>query len=156
MTPEISGGGILGKKVEGPRRELDTFKAPKAHANTTYQSDEVTAICPITGQPDQYTVAIQIQDTPLLLESKSLKLYFQSFRNEGIFCEEFASRITEDVRKATHAKHVTVRVDQKARGGITIASVGNVQEVQMQMKVPVNPQQLIDAASRQGPQRHGR
>jgi len=147
--PEFKNGSTLGKTVEGARRELDVFKSPKAHANTTYQSDEVTAICPITSQPDQYTVAIQIQETQWLIESKSLKLYFQSFRNEGIFCEEFASRVCEDVKKATKAGNIIVRVDQKARGGVSIASVSSVQEISMQMDMP--PAQLLQAVGK----RHG-
>jgi len=126
MTIEITGGGILGEQVRIPRRVLDTFDAPVHHGNTIYSSDEVTAVCPITGQPDWYKVTIQVIGTRKLIESKSLKLYLQSFREEGMFCEEFASRITEDVKAATNADIVTVEVKQKARGGVEITTTSNV------------------------------
>jgi len=50
-------------------------------------SDELVAVCPITGQPDLYVVSIEYTPKDLCLESKSLKLYLNSFRNEGVFCE---------------------------------------------------------------------
>src|SRR4051812_39257662 len=64
---------------------LDTFPAPPAVTVVRMVSDEVTALCPITGQPDWYEVAITYRPDQSCIESKSLKLYFQTFRNEGIF-----------------------------------------------------------------------
>lgn len=124
--PKIHGEGVLGTKVEGSRRELDTFKLPRTVTSVTYTSDEVTSVCPITGQPDWYTVSIDIADTLLGIESKSLKLYLQSFREEGMFAEEFAHRIGKDVLEAiggvVRGQSVRVDVYQKARGGISIAA----------------------------------
>ena len=101
---------------------LDTFPVAKGVEDITMTSDEVTALCPITGHPDQYTVEITYRPNALALESKSLKLYFQTFRNEGIFCESFAARIADDVQEAIHARRVDVRVMQKPRGGIEIVA----------------------------------
>jgi 7-cyano-7-deazaguanine reductase len=58
------------------------------------------------------------------LESKSLKLYLSSFRNEGVFCEALAVRIRDDVADALElpADKVRVTLEQKARGGITITA----------------------------------
>jgi 7-cyano-7-deazaguanine reductase len=58
------------------------------------------------------------------LESKSLKLYLAGFRNEGHFCEALAVRIRDDIAQALGltADEVTVTLEQKARGGITIAA----------------------------------
>ena len=53
-------------------------------------SDELAAVCPITGQPDLYTAAIEYRPEALCLESKSLKLYLATYRNEGVFCEALA------------------------------------------------------------------
>jgi 7-cyano-7-deazaguanine reductase len=60
----------------------------------------------------------------LCLESKSLKLYLASFRNEGAFCEALAVRIRDDVAEALELATDRVRVTlrQKARGGITIVA----------------------------------
>lgn len=119
-VPEISGGGVLGEKVKGPRRQLDVFPLPENIKSVEYESDEVTSTCPITGQPDFYTVSIFIHDTQVGIESKSLKLYLQSFREDGQFCEMFADTIARDVRQATQGGGVEVSVKQKPRGGVSI------------------------------------
>jgi 7-cyano-7-deazaguanine reductase len=85
-------------------------------------SDEVAAVCPVTGQPDWYTVSIDYLPNTLCLESKSLKLYLQSFRNHGIFCEAFAETIANDLYEALAPQWVNVIVEQKPRGGITITA----------------------------------
>jgi 7-cyano-7-deazaguanine reductase len=85
-------------------------------------SDELTAVCPITGQPDLYVAAIEYWPQDLCIESKSLKLYLTGYRNEGAFCEALAVRIRDDVARAAALPPDKVRVSlsQKARGGITI------------------------------------
>jgi 7-cyano-7-deazaguanine reductase len=87
-------------------------------------SDELVAVCPITGQPDLYVVSIEYTPKDLCLESKSLKLYLNSFRNEGVFCEALAVRIRDDVAEALGlaAGDVRVKLTQKARGGITVTA----------------------------------
>ncbi len=121
-TPDIKGGGILGEKVQGPRRQLDVFPLPENIKSVEYRSDEVTSTCPITRQPDFYTVTIFIHDTQVGIESKSLKLYLQSFRDDGQFCEMFANTIAIDVRQATQGGGVEVLVEQKPRGGVAIVA----------------------------------
>lgn len=116
-------GPALGRKVTNTERKLDTFKLPETSAGATYTSDEVTANCPITGQPDWYTVTIQLNGSQKGLESKSLKLYLQSFKEEGSFCEQFADTICKDVHRATLARSVVVQVQQKSRGGVAIHAV---------------------------------
>jgi 7-cyano-7-deazaguanine reductase len=87
-------------------------------------SDELTAVCPITGQPDLYVASIVYEPERLCLESKSLKIYLSNYRNEGAFCEALAVRIRDDVAEALELPHVRVHVTlkQKARGGITITA----------------------------------
>jgi 7-cyano-7-deazaguanine reductase len=81
-------------------------------------------VCPVTGQPDFYLAAIEFQPDALCLESKSLKLYLAGFRNEGVFCEALAVKIRDDVAEALQVRpeRVTVTLEQKARGGITITA----------------------------------
>jgi 7-cyano-7-deazaguanine reductase len=119
-APAIKGGTVLGERIVGPRRELDVFELPDTVTRVSYTSDEVTSVCPITGQPDFYQVSIRLEGARLGIESKSLKLYLQSFREEGQFCEQFADRIAVDVHAAVGAELVTVAVTQKPRGGVTI------------------------------------
>ena len=102
---------------------LETFPNPGvAHVEMT--SDELTAVCPVTGQPDLYVATIEYWPGPLCIESKSLKLYLSGYRNEGAFCEALAVRIRDDVAEATQLEPDKVRVTlrQKARGGITITA----------------------------------
>jgi len=102
---------------------LETFENPGV-ASVEMRSDELTAVCPITNQPDLYTATISYRPKHLCLESKSLKLYLSSFRNEGAFCEALAVRIRDEVAAALElpATEVTVKLEQKARGGITITA----------------------------------
>ena len=102
---------------------LETFANPGvSHVEMT--SDELTAVCPITGQPDLYVATIEYWPKDLCIESKSLKLYLSSFRNEGAFCEALAVRIRDDVAAAVELPTDKVRItlEQKARGGITITA----------------------------------
>jgi len=110
----------LGKKVSEPHRELEVFPAPAYVRKVVLESDEVTSLCPVTGQPDWETVRIEFEPGPYCIESKSLKLYLWSFRNEGAFCEALAGQIARDVYEACKPKWVTVSITQKPRGGITI------------------------------------
>ena len=102
---------------------LETFPNPGV-SRVELTSDELTAVCPITSQPDMYTATIEYEPQELCLESKSLKLYLMRFRDEGHFCEALAVRIRDDVAEALELQpeRVRVRLVQKARGGITIAA----------------------------------
>jgi len=102
---------------------LETFENPGV-ARVEMSSDELVAMCPITNQPDMYVATIEYEPDRFCLESKSLKLYLASFRNEGAFCEALAVRIRDEVAAALElgAERVTVTLEQKARGGITIVA----------------------------------
>ena len=102
---------------------LETFANPGvSHVEMT--SDELTAICPITSQPDLYVATIEFWPDALCIESKSLKLYLSKFRNEGHFCEALAVKIRDDVAQVLELPpdKVQVTLEQKARGGITITA----------------------------------
>ena len=102
---------------------LESFPNPGVEV-VEMVSDELTATCPITNQPDFYTATIEYRPRSLCLESKSLKIYLSRFREQGAFCEALAVQIRDEVAAALEldapAVHVTLR--QKARGGITITA----------------------------------
>jgi len=102
---------------------LETFPNPGVD-RVELVSDELTAMCPITNQPDFYTATIDYQPRSLCLESKSLKIYLSRFRDQGAFCEALAVQIRDEVAVALELGkddvHVSLR--QKARGGITITA----------------------------------
>jgi 7-cyano-7-deazaguanine reductase len=102
---------------------LETFPNPGV-SRVEMTSDELTAVCPITGQPDLYTATIEYEPGEKCLESKSLKLYLMGYRDQGHFCEALAVKIRDDVGEALDLspEHVRVTLVQKARGGITITA----------------------------------
>jgi 7-cyano-7-deazaguanine reductase len=113
----------LGHPSSGRYAGLETFANPGvSHVEMT--SDELTALCPVTGQPDLYIATIEFWPQALCLESKSLKLYLSEFRNEGHFCEALAVKIRDDVAESLElpADKVRVTLKQKSRGGITITA----------------------------------
>ncbi len=109
----------LGNKVT-EFQGFDTFPTPKGVTRVRVVSDEVTAVCPVTGQPDYYTVTIDYEPILNCVESKTLKLYFQSYRSKGLFCEAFSSQIAHDILEVLTPNSVEVTVVQKSRGGISI------------------------------------
>ena len=102
---------------------LETFPNPGV-SRVEMTSDELAAICPVTGQPDLYVAVIDYTPQNLCIESKSLKLYLARFRNEGAFCEALTVTIRDDIAEALELSkdRVQVTLTQKARGGITIRS----------------------------------
>jgi len=111
---------------ENPReaREVlkaEAFRAPDVQL-VTMTGTEFTSLCPKTGQPDFGTVIIEYVPKGLCLESKALKYYLWSYRNEGAFCEALAAQIADDVVYAIKPTSLTVRVTQNVRGGIALVA----------------------------------
>lgn len=109
---------------------LETFPNPGC-VLVKLKSDEVMSICPITKQPDFYNVSIELAGTENLIESKSLKIWFQNImrnsflHDRGMFGETLAVFIREQICEAIEApeEQVQVTVVQKSRGGISITAV---------------------------------
>ena len=92
-------------------------------------SEEFTSVCPKTGHPDFGNVTLRYCPAAVCVELKSLKLYYQSFRNEGIFYEAVTNRIRDDLAGAMSPQWLQIITDWKGRGGIRsriIASHGEV------------------------------
>ena len=120
MTEPAAAEGlsILAGTVRQPVDELECFPAPATVTRVRFRTDEVTSMCPVTGQPDFSTVEIDYQPAERCIESKSLKLYLWSFRDRAIFAEALAAEIAAEVQLATAPKSVRVVVTQHPRGGI--------------------------------------
>jgi len=102
---------------------IETFpNAGVSHVEMT--SDELTALGPVNAQPDLYVAKLEYWPGPLCIESKSLKLYLNGFRNEEQFGETLAVRIRDDAAQALQLPPDKVRVTlrQKSRGGIVITA----------------------------------
>jgi 7-cyano-7-deazaguanine reductase len=83
---------------------------------------ELTSVCPRSGQPDFGSVVIEYTPRERCLESKALKLYLWSYRDEPAFCEVLAARIADDLVYAIAPARVRVEVHQNVRGGIGIVA----------------------------------
>lgn len=99
---------------------LEVFPKPEEIESVTMRTDEVTALCPVTGQPDWYVVEVIYKPDKLCIESKTFKLFVQSLRNKGEFCEALACTILREVDKYARPRRVEVIVRQKPRGGVGI------------------------------------
>ncbi len=102
---------------------LDTFK--NKHPNIylvpfVMPRDEFTSLCPVTNQPDQAKIEIIYVPFDDMVESKSLKLYLFSFRNNGEFHEDVINRIAKDLYSAMKPLYIRVYGDFAPRGGIAI------------------------------------
>jgi 7-cyano-7-deazaguanine reductase len=116
----------LGKPMNVPSKELETFPRPSNVKVVRFTTDEVTSFCPVTGQPDFNTVEITYQPDQLCVESKSLKLYLWTFRDERIFGEGLASTIAQDLFDALQPFYCKVTLDQSIRGGLQMTAVAEV------------------------------
>lgn len=80
---------------------------------------EFTSVCPRTGQPDFGTLTLTYTPDALCVELKSLKLYLQCFRNEGIFYEHATNRILDDLAAVVRPRRMKLVARFTPRGGIT-------------------------------------
>ncbi|MBP7764096.1 MAG: NADPH-dependent 7-cyano-7-deazaguanine reductase QueF [Syntrophaceae bacterium] len=113
---------LLGSgRAAKPLRKLETFPNRAARDYTvTLSTDEFTCVCPMTGQPDFAKIKIQYIPGKKIVESKSLKLYFWSFRNEGVFHEHVTNIILDDLVAALAPRWCRVTAEFAVRGGIAI------------------------------------
>ncbi len=118
---------LLGKRVRRPSKKLEAF--PNTHPKRKYrvvlETQEFTSLCPITGQPDFGRIAISYVPDKYIVESKSLKLYLWSYRQEGHFHEEAVNRILDDLVRAVRPRSCDVRGEFNLRGGIGITVIAS-------------------------------
>jgi 7-cyano-7-deazaguanine reductase len=118
---------VLGRETRGPieAEQLDTV--PWNHTDTDavieFSTSELTALCPITAQPDFYELELSYRPGALLLESKSMKLYLWGFRDKGMFAEDMAATLLKDLVAACDPVEMTVDLLQQVRGGLKIRTV---------------------------------
>ena len=83
-----------------------------------HMADEFTSVCPETGHPDFGTITLRYVPGAQCIELKSLKLYYQSFRNEGIYYEAVTNRMRDDLVACMAPAWLQIVTDWKGRGGI--------------------------------------
>ncbi|MSQ91297.1 MAG: NADPH-dependent 7-cyano-7-deazaguanine reductase QueF [Phycisphaerales bacterium] len=112
---------------------LEFFDAPTDQPFVIeHINEEFTSVCPKTGHPDFGTITLRYEPRTMCVELKSLKLYYQSFRSEGIFYEAVTNRICQDLAIAMSPAWLQIVSDWRGRGGIRsriLASVGPIPAV---------------------------
>ena len=100
---------------------LETFENQHPRRDYTIEivCPEFTSVCPKTGQPDFGTLTFTYVPDRLCVELKSLKLYLQQFRNEGIFYENVTNRILDDMVALLEPRQITLAAAFNSRGGIS-------------------------------------
>lgn len=105
--------------------KLDVFDRPAHVVEVTLTGEELTALCPITQQPDFYHYEVRYWPGATCIESKTFKLLIASFRDEAAFAETLASDIAQLVHGATGAA-TDVALSQHVRGGISITAKASI------------------------------
>ena len=103
------------------RDQLETFanQFPDRDYTIEIVCPEFTSLCPKTGQPDFGTLTFRYIPGTLCVELRSLKLYLQAFRNEGIFYEHVTNRIVGDLVAVLQPRRLTLVAHFTPRGGIS-------------------------------------
>ncbi|CVI61180.1 MULTISPECIES: preQ(1) synthase [Agrobacterium] len=123
---DVSGLSQLGTKVDTPESPEKAVleKVPNGNAGTDYvvrfTAPEFTSLCPMTGQPDFAHIVIDYIPGDFLVESKSLKLFLQSFRNHGAFHEDCSVFIAKRLVELLQPKWLRIGAYWYPRGGIPI------------------------------------
>jgi 7-cyano-7-deazaguanine reductase len=116
----------LGRNTSVPASPKDATldRVPNPHPDTNYVArfvmPEFTALCPITGQPDFAHLVIDYVPNRFLVESKSLKLYLNSYRNHGAFHEDCTVGIGKTLAKLLAPRWLRIGGYWYPRGGMPI------------------------------------
>jgi len=110
---------LTDRQIANPRSILETFPNPRKDRNYTIEFvfPEFTSLCPVTGQPDFATITVRYVPEKLCVEMKSLKLYYFSYRNKGIFYEAVTNQILDDLVAVLKPRQMTVIGQFAVRGG---------------------------------------
>lgn len=112
------------------REVLETFENqfPLREYSIEIVCPEFTSVCPKTGQPDFGMLTFEYIPAARCVELKSLKLYLQQFRNEGIFYEHATNCILDDVVSAVQPRWMKLTAKFTPRGGITTTITATYEE----------------------------
>ncbi len=108
------------------RAILETFPNPaKRPYRVRFETTDFTSLCPITGQADFAQLTIEYLPRKHCVETKSLKFYLASFRQERAFNEAVTNRILDDLVAVLQPRELTVTAEFSARGGIALTVIAN-------------------------------
>ncbi len=110
----------MAKVPSKPSKQIETIPNPHPEREYTVNvsTSEFTTLCPMTGQPDFATITIVYVPGEKLVELKSLKLYFWSYRDQAGFHEDVTNRILDDLVAACLPRSMTIEGKFNIRGGL--------------------------------------
>jgi len=99
---------------------IETFpnSYPKRDYEITHVNPEFTSVCPVTGLPDFATITVYYVPDKLCIELKSLKYYYISYRDRGVYFESSVNEILDDLVAACKPRYMRVTGEFNTRGGI--------------------------------------
>ena len=106
------------KMIRENRLERFENQNRKREYSIEFTVPEFTCVCPISGFPDFATLYIEYQPDEYCVELKSLKLYINGYRDKGMFHEDVANRVLDDLVELLHPKYMSVIADFNMRGNI--------------------------------------
>ncbi|HVO73163.1 MAG TPA: preQ(1) synthase [Ignavibacteriaceae bacterium] len=92
---------------------------PNRDYRIIHTAPEFTSVCPKTGQPDFGVINIEYIPDELCIELKSLKIYLNSYRNDGIFYEHVTNKILDDLVSICKPRYIQIKAEFNVRGGIS-------------------------------------
>jgi 7-cyano-7-deazaguanine reductase len=117
---------ILGRTRTEPVDHVECFAAPHGVTRVRFTTEELVSVCPVTGQPDLASLLVEYEPDGLCVESKSLKLYLWSFRQQARFAEALAAEIATEIMTTARPRRVRVTLTQRPRGGISVEAVAEL------------------------------
>ncbi|MGE5497674.1 MAG: preQ(1) synthase [Syntrophothermus sp.] len=107
--------------MQDRQKLIETFRNqyPDRDYTVMHETSEFTSLCPKTGQPDFAKMTVEYVPDELCIELKSLKMYFQSFRNDGIYFESVTNKILDDLVEACKPRYMHITAEFGIRGGIS-------------------------------------
>lgn len=107
---------------------LETFPNPNPGRDytITHVCPEFTSVCPKTGQPDFATIELEYVPDTLCIELKSLKLYYYSFRDKGIYYEGVVNQLLDELAACCNPRSMKITGRFNVRGGISSVIVAEL------------------------------
>jgi 7-cyano-7-deazaguanine reductase len=93
--------------------------APERDYEIVHTAHEFTSVCPVTGHPDFATLTFRYVADKTCIELRSLKLYLQAYRNEGVYYEALVNRIFGDLLARLQPRRLEVQGAFTVRGGMS-------------------------------------
>lgn len=108
--------------AEPSREILEVFPNRNAQRDYWIELDcpEFSSLCPVTGQPDTAHLTIRYVPDERCVETKSLKYYLASYRNQPSFNEDIVNRIADDLVAKCEPRRLSITGSFAPRGGISL------------------------------------